>query len=95
MPDPQGLLSAEEKQKVIKWLHDKWKGVVCPYSQDSNWIVGDHAVMPMVVGEGGATVIGGTSYPQVMVVCKTCGHTVFLNAVIVELFPAHQEAKNG
>lgn len=32
--------------------------------------------------------LGGVGYPQVMLLCKTCAHTMFFNAVIMGLVPA-------
>ncbi len=87
MPDSEGRLTDSDKIKVTQWLTEKWKqNALCPITNDFNWIIGDHTVTPVNFGDKG-TVLGGKTYPQVMVICKTCGYTVFFNSVIVGLFP--------
>ncbi|MBM3142026.1 MAG: hypothetical protein FJ005_03115 [Chloroflexi bacterium] len=91
MPDSQGKLSDDEKKKVVSWLKNKWKEpAVCPYSKDSEWIIGGHLVAPTNYSKVGA-VIGGDAYPLVMVICKNCGYTVFLNAVMVGILPTKEQ----
>lgn len=34
----------------------------------------------------GGVVLGGSAYPQIMTICKNCGHTVHFNAVFMGLF---------
>ncbi len=95
MPDLHGKLSDDEKDKVVSWLKEKWKGpVICPYSKDSEWIIGEYIVAPINYSKKGIFV-GGEDSPQVMVVCKNCGHTVFLNAVILGLFPPGGEVSDA
>ena len=93
MPDSKGLLSQDDKDKVVSLITQKWKNWTCPFSGDSNWIVADHAVTPMTIGQGGSIIMGGANYPQVMLICKTCGYTVFINAVLVGIFPPSPEGK--
>ena len=95
MPDASGILSAEDKQKVEEWLKAKWKSPAkCPVSKDNNWIIGDHVVTPMNYAASGA-IIGGRVYPQVMLICGTCGHTMLFNAVIIGIFPPEEGTSDG
>lgn len=74
-----------DKKAVQKWLQQKWTGPAsCPISGDNNWTVADDFVQPMKYSTGGLS-IGGRGYPLVMVVCSTCGYTLFLNAIVMGL----------
>ena len=74
-----------DKNAVQAWLQQKWTGEAsCPVSGDNNWIIADDFVQPMKYSAGGLT-IGGRGYPLVMVVCRTCGYTLFINAIIMGL----------
>ncbi len=44
----------------------------------------DHLVAPTIYRQGGLF-WGGQAYPTVMIVCRNCGHTVYLNAVVMGL----------
>jgi hypothetical protein len=95
MPDESGKLSTEDKEKVEAWLKKKWRApVTCPVSQDNNWIIGDHVVTPVNWATKGL-IVGGRVYPQVMLICKTCGHTLLFNAMVMELFPPQKGASDG
>ncbi len=47
--------------------------------------------MPFV---GGGLIVGGPTYPQVMIVCTVCGNTKYFNAVIMGVVEKEGEA-NG
>jgi len=94
MPDEKGKLSPEDKEKVQKWLKEKWKASSnCPISGDNNWIIGDYTVTPMNYGARQA-MIGGQIAPQVMLICSSCGYTLYFNAMLMGLFPSG-EVSNG
>jgi hypothetical protein len=95
MPDQSGKLSEKDKQIIEEWLKKKWKAPPkCPVSQDNNWIIGDHVVTPMNYA-GGGLVVGGRVYPQVMLICGTCGHTMLFNAMVMGLFPPEKGTSDG
>jgi len=74
-----------DKSKVQAWLQEKWTGLkTCPVSGDNNWIIADDLLQPMIHASGGLRV-GGRGYPLVMLICRTCGYTMFLNAVLMGL----------
>lgn len=75
-----------DKDKVSAWLGAKWKALHnCPISGDNNWSIADHIVQSMTYVRGGGLAIGGPGYPVVMVVCLSCGYTLFFNAVVMGL----------
>ena len=74
-----------DKNAFQAWLQEKGTGAAsCPISGDNNWIVADDFVQPMRYSTGGLN-IGGRGYPLVMVICGTCGYTLFLNATVMGL----------
>jgi hypothetical protein len=87
VPDQVGKLTDDEKTKAIAWLKEKWKEPSnCPISKDNNWTIGDHVITPFVIGNGGA-ISANVAYPHVLLICKTCGHTILFNAVMMGIFP--------
>ena len=96
MPDKQSKLSQkvltqEDKDKVVDWLKDRGREPIeCAVCGHQKWTVGDHLVAPAVFSEGNIF-LGGASYPVVMLICNTCGHTLYLNAVMMKLLPSIKE----
>lgn len=87
--DAPPSLSEKDKQKVIQWVKEKYDqtaGIVCSVCQKKKWTIGDDLVMPSVFKDN-AVQIGGVGYPQAMLLCNNCGHTIFINAVRVGLIP--------
>lgn len=99
MPSNDGRLTAQDKQNVANWLNRHGFSVRggCPVCNDSKWIIGDHVVSPMLF-TGDSVMIGGGSYPQVMVISQTCGYTLYLNAIlcgVVSAQPAQTSELNA
>lgn len=95
MPDKDGILSPEEKQRAVDWI--KERGHVlgkCPICDSQEWFIADHLVMPITVGGGGSLLLGGPGYPQIMIVSKKCGYTRFLNAVMIGISPPQKTEPN-
>ena len=91
MPDLAGLLSEEEKERVIAYLGTKWpeERMACPLCGDHEWYVGDYLVQPITLGRDFTFQLGrGPGFPQVMIISQTCGYTRFLNAGFLGLVPA-------
>lgn len=96
MPDNNGKLTKEESDRVIRWLNTKVGEAQssCPICGNRKWSLQSHVVAPMLYGQG--AIIGGAAYPQVMLLCKNCAYTHFLNAVAIGLFPSSKgEDVNG
>src|SRR2546425_13340153 len=92
MPDNDGKLTEEEKQRILNWTKEHWKGQVnCPICASPNWIIGDHVVLPITLGKDSNLMLGGPGYPQVMLVSQPCGYTIFFNAVVIGIAPGAQK----
>ena len=87
MPDSSGRLTQEDQDAVQQWLATNWhRNQRCPISGHNNWFTAEHIVQPTAT-TGGSVVLGGTGYPQVMVICQGCGYTMYFNAVVIGLLP--------
>ncbi len=92
MPDSEGRLTDQERTKINQWLTDRWKtSVLCPICHENHWSIGRHIVTTLRMTSQG-TMLGGESYPQVLVICHTSGYTAFVNAVIMGLMPATEKS---
>ena len=80
MPDNQGKLTQEEKEKAQAWLKERWKNWACPYSGHTNWELGEFVVQAVRFTGGGLSV-GGPVYPLLVLTCSGCGNTIFVNAI--------------
>ena len=85
MADPQTnpALSPEEKDRALAWLkRHAPDGFRCYVCGNKAWHLADHFVTPTASRPDAPLMLGGTVYPQFMLVCLTCGHTVYFNAVL-------------
>jgi hypothetical protein len=88
MADNSGKLSEAEKTKAIQWVLGHWKtNSPCPICAAKNWNVADHLTQPLTFSHG-TTMISGPAYPQVQVICSSCGYTIYFNAVMAGLVEA-------
>ena len=82
MPDQSGVLSAEDKQKALQWLNSKWTYTPCPFhpATPTTWEIGDVVIRTLPFSEAGV-VLGGSTYPLLVVTCSVCGYSVLVNAI--------------
>ena len=86
MPDDQGKLSASERGEFQKWLQDHWSGVkICSVCQKNQWIAGEHLVTTTKISKKGDILLGGETYPLVLLTCGNCGNTLSFNARVMKL----------
>lgn len=97
-PGEYSKLTSAQKDAVHQWLEKNWTQTkACPISGHSNWLVADHLVSPPVVSPPTNSLSAAamvppmgslfTEYPQVMVVCRGCGYTIYFNAVAIGIIP--------
>lgn len=85
----------EQKKKIaLDWLGEKWpiNKRVCDVCGHSQWNLAEDIIAPMAFSEG-SIMLGGRSYPQLMVICTNCGNTKYFNAVMIGLVKGEQDAK--
>ena len=96
MPDDKAKLTDEEKAQVVTWLESRWAGgLACSVCNSRQWSVADHMIAPLLM-DGKSTILAtGPVYPQVMVICTNCGHTLYFNAPMMGLVKGKaQEEEN-
>ena len=88
MPDAAGRLSDVERDRINSWLEEKWLGTkTCPVCGLFQWVMPDHVVQVEAQAHM-ALPYTPTQYPQVMLVCRNCAHTLFFNTVAMGITPA-------
>lgn len=73
----------QQSDKTLEWLNEHWKiPRTCPVCRNSTW--GVNQTFELREYEGGSIVVGGGAevFPVTPVVCKTCGYTFFMNALM-------------
>ena len=72
-----------QRERVTKWLEEKWQDHPCAVCGVDDWSASD----PVAVKPYPEDFLGASIVPLIPVVCRNCGNTHFLNAVIAGLFP--------
>jgi ribosomal protein L33 len=90
MPDVNGKLSQDEKDKILDWVKTKAsqtspytafeqrKNLCCQVCGSQNWTIAEHLVTPTVLNVTGVGLMN-PYYPQAMLICTECGSTVYVN----------------
>ena len=94
MPDSNGTLSLEERQKVVNWLKEKAPSPACPFCGTKHWSISNAAICPQVYIPG-PLMLGGPTVPLVLVVCETCGFVASFSAVTTGVIPADDPQKEA
>ena len=78
----QAAIKEEQRARATDWLNKKWLNVTkqCPICISNQWSVSE--VVEVRPYTGGGLSLGGPVYPTFMVICGTCGYTMFFNAII-------------
>jgi hypothetical protein len=86
MPDKDGKLTPEDRQKVIEWMGAHGKGDPrCPICLSEKWMIAEFLVQPMTIGGNHSLQLGGGGLPNIVLISDPCGYTRYLNAVLVGL----------
>ena len=68
-----GLLSEEEKHKIVARLRERGVPQRCPMCGKNKWAIGDGYVNQTIQGDYHGIHIGGTSIPSIPIICSNCG----------------------
>ena len=84
---PQFPLSQEQRERIASWIRGKWKNAVCPHCLENSWTVSEYVILLRASPPAslGGLHLGGPGFPTALVICKNCGHTTMLNAIIADL----------
>ncbi len=92
MASNKNFFTEEMKKKVIEWIQAKNALKQCECCGANAWFMSDQVVSPVIYA--GSMVVGGTAFPQVMLVCKNCGNTKYFNVLVMNLFETKEGEKN-
>ncbi len=71
----------EEENRVVKaHLTKHWGEAACPMCRQPGWLMAGHVTIELVESHVGFPT--GRGLACVAVICRTCGHTVFVNSRI-------------
>jgi hypothetical protein len=89
VPDKDGKLTEEDRSRALSWLAAKWSGPRrnCPICTAVQWAVGEHVVAPLLHSSEGTILGGPVAYPNVPIICASCGYTFLMNAVRMGIVP--------
>ncbi len=73
-------LDWEVEDKVRDFINTKWTTKKCHLCAANDWAIRGYVLLP--IGDKLHLVIGQEVLPSVVVVCKNCGNTHVINAVI-------------
>ena len=85
MAEPDGKITTAQRTLIQTWLKSRHTQP-CPVCGNRNFQLVDHLVQPITFAGGGLS-IGGVGYPQFMLVCSNCAHTLYFNAVASGILP--------
>jgi len=79
-------LSDEQYTKLQEHIQSQWEApYTCPVCRSNNWNISREVFELRGFNKGGLVVGGSPVFPVVPVVCQTCGHVVFFNALAAGL----------
>lgn len=85
MPDKDGILTEEDRKKVVDLLakYPATAASSCPICGNRDWMLAERIVQPVTLGGGMGLQLGGVAgYPQIMLL-SPCGYTRYINAVML------------
>lgn len=94
MPGPEGKLTKFEETVIREWLRTRHT-MPCPVCGTRAFTLLDHLVQPVTLGADQDLMLGGVGYPQFMLMCNNCSHTLLFNAVASGVLPRVTPEKKG
>lgn len=85
-PGSSDTLTPEQQAQAQKWLNEHWTTQACPFHGPTRWQLNIQMTSTPVYTPG-RTVLGGSVFPFLVVVCAICGYTVFVSALVVGVLP--------
>lgn len=94
--DEKPTWTTSQKQRIEKWVEEKWEGSKpCPVCNTNDWNVSGNPAY-VSVGSPDGEMFLGDNFPFFVILCKNCGYTFFVNAILADIgFPSQKEADNG
>ena len=78
------VIPDDRREAIVNLLNDKTGGVSkCPICPTGNFFLANHLVSTPVFHPSGGMILGGTTYPSLMLLCDSCGNIRLHNAMIL------------
>ena len=78
---PVGAMNPAKIEKIVAQLSTRAPNSgACQVCKNGRYTIAPHLVTPLINQEEGL-LMGGPSYPQVMLICGNCGHTRYHNVI--------------
>ena len=90
MPEKDGKLTQEEKDKAREWLMGK-DPKKCEVCGTNTWSLSDYLYTPMSLTQGLGVSLGNSVTPLITLTCANCSNTRFFNALVMEIVPPNQQ----
>ena len=88
-------MSKYNQPQVIDFLNEKWKGKGCPMCGRRSLSLSEN-IFEIREFNDGNFVVGGQIIPLIPITCSNCGHTIFVNAIVVGAVERNNgEKENG
>jgi len=78
MPEPDGTLDPQERERFDVWLARYWEDPDCPICGSKDWSRAEKVHQIINTATLGPE---GTSYPAVSFMCQVCGYTILVNSI--------------
>ena len=91
--DDKTMLSPAQRKGIVEWLDKHGAVKPCTACGQTAWHLIPHLVAPPTFRKESGFFLGGMSYPQAMLLCKNCGHTLYFNAVVMGIVPMGEPPK--
>jgi hypothetical protein len=85
------LLTDEQRTQIFAWVNKYHAGKPCAVCEQRTWTLVPHLVAPPIFRKDTGLFFGGPAYPQAMLLCRTCGNTLYFNAVIMGAVPKAED----
>lgn len=70
-------------EKLLNELMIKWRGKTCPFC-GGNWVISEK-IFELREFQNGDVVLGGIIQPVVSITCESCGNTVLVNPLVLNV----------
>lgn len=94
--DDDGKLTDDQRNKFSEWINSKAPLIgKCPTCGHREWSVLEHFVDLPIYRGGNIIIGGGPHYPNVGIICRHCGNTQILNAVMMGVLDSGKPKKEA
>lgn len=80
------VFNPQEREQILRTVKERLPNLgSCATCRSNEWTLADGVVAFPLQDSAEAYALGGPTMPCIAIVCKVCGNTLFLNAVVLRL----------